>query len=57
MYWQKRFDRENPDRELKEKILEIRKMHKDYGYRRMFGELQIKAALLTKRKFNELCRN
>ena len=32
MYWQKRFDRENPDKEVEEKILEIRKDHKDYGY-------------------------
>ena len=32
MYWQKRFDRENPDKELEEKIQEIRKNNKDYGY-------------------------
>ena len=41
MYWQKRFDRENPDKELEEKVLEIRKENKDYGYRRIFGELHI----------------
>ena len=35
MYWQKRFDRENPDIELEEKIHEIHKRNKDYGYRRM----------------------
>ena len=38
MYWQKRFDRENPDQELEDKIQEIRSQHKDYGYRRMTGE-------------------
>lgn len=32
MYWQKRFDRGNPDREIEKKILEIREEHKDYGY-------------------------
>ena len=34
MYWQKRFDRENPDKELEEKIIEIQEVNKDYGYRR-----------------------
>ena len=29
MYWQKRLDRENPDKELEEKIVEIRKANKD----------------------------
>lgn len=33
MYWQKRFDNENPDKELDEKILEKRTEHKDFGYR------------------------
>ena len=37
MYWQKRLDRENPDKELEEKIVEIRKANKDYGYRRIVG--------------------
>ena len=40
MYWQKRFDRENPDQEVGNKIQEIRSQHKDYGYRRMTGELK-----------------
>ena len=43
MYWQKRFDRENPDKELEEKIQEIRKNNKDYGYRRIHGELHNQA--------------
>lgn len=40
MYWQKRFDKENPNQELEEKILEIRKNNKDFGYRRIYGELK-----------------
>ena len=40
MYWQKRFDKKNPDKEIEEKIFEIREVHKDYGYRRMLGELR-----------------
>ena len=35
MYWQKRFDRENPDQELEDIILELHNEHKDFGYRRM----------------------
>ena len=31
MYWQKRFDRENPDQEIEAEMLRIRKEHKDYG--------------------------
>ena len=54
MYWQKRLDRENPDKELEEKIVEIRKANKDYGYRRMVGELRNQG---IKRKFNESCKN
>lgn len=38
MYWQKRFDNENPDQKMEEKILEIHENNKDYGYRRMCGE-------------------
>jgi hypothetical protein len=39
MYWQKRFDRVNPDKPLEEMLLAIRENHKDYGYRRVVGEL------------------
>ena len=57
MYCQKRFDRENPDKELEEKILEIRKAHKDYGYRRILGELRDQSIVVNKTKFKELCKN
>lgn len=40
MYWQKRLDRENPDKEIEDKILEIRDTNKNYGYRRVVGELR-----------------
>ncbi|MDC7294629.1 IS3 family transposase [Butyrivibrio sp. DSM 10294] len=39
MYWQKRFDRTDPDEDIKKRILEIRENNKDYGYRRICGEL------------------
>ena len=40
MYWQKRFDRGNPDQEIEEKVLEIREEHKNYGYLRILVDLR-----------------
>ena len=54
MYWQKRFDRENPDKELEEKMIEIHKKHKDYGYRRMYGELRNQGLLVNKKKVQRI---
>jgi len=56
MYWQKRFGRENPDKELEEKMLEIRREHKDYGYRRMLGELQNQGYKINKKKVQRIMR-
>ena len=50
MYWQKRFDRENPDQDVENKIQEIRSQHKDYGYRRMTGELKNQGICVNKKK-------
>ena len=54
MYWQKRFDKENPDREIEEKILEIRKENKDYGYRRILGELRNQGYTINKKKVQRI---
>ncbi len=54
MYWQKRFDKENPDKELEEKILEIRREHKDFGYRRIYGELRKQGFIINKKKVQRL---
>lgn len=54
MYWQKRFDRENPDKELEETILSIRKEHKDYGYRRIHKELLNRGILINKKKVQRI---
>ena len=54
MYWQKRFDRENPDKELEAKILEIRENNKDYGYRRMNGELRNKGLKVNKKRVQRI---
>ncbi len=54
MYWQKRFDRENPDIELENKILEIRKNNKDFGYRRIYGELRKISMIVNKKKVQRI---
>lgn len=54
MYWQKRLDRENPDKELEEKILKIRKVHKNYGYRRIVGELRNQNIVVNKKKVQRI---
>lgn len=54
MYWQKRFNRENPDKALEEKMLEIRELNKDYGYRRMLGELRNQGYVINKKKVQRI---
>ena len=54
MYWQKRIDKQNPDKELEEKMLGIRKNHKDYGYRRLLGELRKQGYTVNKKKIQRL---
>lgn len=54
MYWQKRFDREDPDRELLNAILEIRDVHKDFGYRRIWGALKSQGIDINKKKVQRL---
>ena len=54
MYWQKRFDRTNKDAELEEKILNIRANHKNYGYRRIYGQLRNQGIVINKKKVQRL---
>jgi len=54
MYWQKRFDRENPNRELEEKIINLHSIHKDFGYRRMLGELRKQGYLVNKKRVQRI---
>ena len=49
MYWQKRFDRENPNEDLEQRILGIRKENKDFGYRRIYGELRKQGLAVNKK--------
>jgi transposase InsO family protein len=50
MYWQKRFNREDPDQELETIILEIREKNKDFGYRRIYGTLRKSGMIVNKKK-------
>jgi len=54
MYWQKRFDKENPNQELEQKILEIRKDNKDFGYRRIYGELRKRGMIVNKKRVQRI---
>lgn len=56
MYWQKRFNRRNPDQEIEDEMLEIRKEHKDYGCLRMKKELQNRGFIVNKKKVQRLIR-
>jgi len=54
MYWQKRFERENPDAELEKIIMDIRKENKDFGYRRIYGELKKRGKTVNKKKVQRI---
>ena len=54
MYWQKRFDRSNPDEKEEKLILEIRAINKDYGYRRICGELHNRGFIINKKKVQRI---
>ena len=54
MYWQKRFDRNTPDAKEEKLILEIRATNKDYGYRRICGELHNHGFIINKKKVQRI---
>lgn len=47
-------ERANPDQALEAKMLEIRREHKDYGYRRIVGELRNQGIKANKKKVQRL---
>lgn len=54
MYWQKRFDRNNPNQELEAMIIKIRKDNKDFGYRRIYGELRKRGMIVNKKRVQHI---
>ena len=49
MYWRKRFDRKNPDNDIEQRIMGIREENKDFGYRRICGELRKQGYVINKK--------
>lgn len=54
MYWQKRLDKENPNQWIEDKILEIHADNKNYGYRRICGELRNQGIIVNKKKVQRI---
>lgn len=54
MYWQKRFNRTNPDQEIEDITLDIRKSNPNYGYRSICGELRNRGYIINKKKVQRL---
>ena len=52
----KRFDRENPDKCLKDKIIKIHIENKDCGYRRVYRELRNRKIFVNKKKVQCIMR-
>ena len=58
MYWQKRFGRVNPNKELEGRILAIHNEHKDFGYRRVQAILRKEEINVNKKKVQRIiCKN
>jgi len=55
MYWQKRFDRENPDEEIERVISEIfEENHGNYGYHRIDDELRNRGIVVNYKKIQRI---
>lgn len=54
MYWQKRFDRVDLYKDLEDKITEIHKEHKDFGYRRVCGKLRKEGFKVNKKRVQRI---
>lgn len=54
MYWQKRFDKVDPNKELEDKILKVHEEHKDFGYRRMQAILRKQGDRINKKKVQRI---
>ena len=54
MYWQKRFDRVNPNKEIEERIIAIHREHKDFGYRRVLAVLRREGRTINKKKVQRI---
>jgi transposase InsO family protein len=56
MYWQKRFDKANPNEELENRIKKIHIENKDFGYRRVCGLLRGEGCVVNKKKIQRIMK-
>lgn len=56
MYWQKRFNREDPDLAVKIIIDDIRKDNPNYGYRRLLPLLKLRGIIINKKKLQRIIK-
>ncbi len=56
MYWQKRFNRTDPDLFFKEQIQAIRDKHPNYGYRRVCAQLKREGIDINKKKVQRIIK-
>lgn len=54
MYWQAQWKKPDPDQALKEEILEIRKKHENYGYRRIHATLVKSGQRINRKKVQRI---
>lgn len=54
MYWQTRFDKEDPDLPIKTGIDEIHKENPNYGYRRVLPLLKARGIVVNKKKVQRI---
>ena len=54
MYWQKRFDRIDPNKELEDTILKLHEEHKNFGYRRVHAVLRKQGYMINKKKVQRI---
>ncbi|MBS6121773.1 MULTISPECIES: IS3 family transposase [Veillonella] len=54
MYWQQRFDRVDPDLQIRIAIEDIRKDHPNYGYRRLLPSLQSRGIVVNKKRLQRI---
>jgi len=54
MCWQKRFDNKIPNEDLEQRILEIRRENKDFGYRRIYGKSRNQGLIVNKKRVQRI---
>lgn len=56
MYWQAQWKKSDPDQEVKDEILKLRKEHPNYGYRRLHAALMNDGWKINQKKVHRICK-